>query len=310
MLWYVPHIYGDFHCIATACKHNCCIGWEIDIDDRTKEAYRGVAGPFGERLANSICEADGVSSFRLTEGERCPFLNCQNLCDIHLVLGEEALCQICRDHPRFRNYFSSRGEIGLGLSCEAAARLILNRQEPMTFIPLFDDGEDGVGNSEWEDTLLRMRETLYHIAQNRNQGIDTREEQLLTCVNATLPSFPWMEWVNIFLSLERMDPLWETMLAPCKEVEGVPQMMDETPYEQFLVYLIFRHVADAVDEYDLKARVAFCVLSSRLLRVVASVNPTVELTECARLFSAEVEYSEDNTGQLLALLEEQQMEVS
>ena len=144
MLWYVPHIYGDFHCIATACKHNCCIGWEIDIDDRTKEAYRGVAGPFGERLANSICEADGVSSFRLTEGERCPFLNCQNLCDIHLVLGEEALCQICRDHPRFRNYFSSRGEIGLGLSCEAAARLILNRQEPMTFIPLFDDGEDGV----------------------------------------------------------------------------------------------------------------------------------------------------------------------
>ena len=39
MLWYVPHIYGDFHCIATACKHNCCIGWEIDVDENAFEKY-------------------------------------------------------------------------------------------------------------------------------------------------------------------------------------------------------------------------------------------------------------------------------
>ena len=29
--------YEKFNCISSNCKHNCCIGWEIEIDNDTFE---------------------------------------------------------------------------------------------------------------------------------------------------------------------------------------------------------------------------------------------------------------------------------
>ena len=118
-----PDYYPQFRCIADKCRHSCCIGWEIDIDPETRETYRRVPGPFGERL-NAAIEDGEVSTFRLGKGERCPMLNASGLCDLITALGEGALCQICADHPRFRSYFSDRTELGLGLCCEEAARLV------------------------------------------------------------------------------------------------------------------------------------------------------------------------------------------
>ena len=31
----IPSYYEEFSCIADKCKDNCCIGWEIDIDEET-----------------------------------------------------------------------------------------------------------------------------------------------------------------------------------------------------------------------------------------------------------------------------------
>lgn len=98
------NFFQNFHCIAGDCKHSCCIGWEIDIDEDTLDYYRQIGGDFGRRLSANIA-TDGTPHFKLTKDERCPFLNQQNLCDIILNLGEESLCQICTDHPRFRSFF-------------------------------------------------------------------------------------------------------------------------------------------------------------------------------------------------------------
>lgn len=35
----VPDYYEEFHCIASECKHSCCIGWEIDVDIQTYRNY-------------------------------------------------------------------------------------------------------------------------------------------------------------------------------------------------------------------------------------------------------------------------------
>ena len=133
-----PKYYPEFRCIADKCRHSCCIGWEIDIDPATREKYRYVSGKFGQRL-NGAIQVGEVSSFRLGEGERCPMLNANGLCDLITELGEGMLCQICADHPRFRSYFSDRTELGLGLCCEEAARLVLTQTAPMTLItsPVF-----------------------------------------------------------------------------------------------------------------------------------------------------------------------------
>ena len=37
-----PNYYDKFKCIADKCRHSCCIGWEIDIDDDTMELYNSI----------------------------------------------------------------------------------------------------------------------------------------------------------------------------------------------------------------------------------------------------------------------------
>ena len=39
MKYYLPDYYEEFKCIAQKCKHSCCVGWEIDIDDDTLAYY-------------------------------------------------------------------------------------------------------------------------------------------------------------------------------------------------------------------------------------------------------------------------------
>ena len=134
MKTFVPNYYKDFNCIANKCKHNCCIGWEIDIDEETLFKYENYKGKFSKKLMQGIEHNDDCAIFHLDGKGRCAFLNENNLCDIILNLGENSLCQICSDHPRFRNYYSDRIEMGLGLCCEEAGRIILSQDNAFFLI--------------------------------------------------------------------------------------------------------------------------------------------------------------------------------
>ena len=166
------NVFQNFHCIAGDCKHSCCIGWEIDIDEDSLDDYRQVGGDFGRRLSTNI-EWTDTPHFKLTKDERCPFLNQQNLCDIILNLGEESLCQICTDHPRFRSFFSDRTETGLGLCCEAAANQVLGFKEKAEEVVLVEE-DGGEPLSEWEQTILSARQKLIAVAQDRSLPFSVR----------------------------------------------------------------------------------------------------------------------------------------
>ena len=153
---YAPDYYPRFRCIAGQCRHTCCEGWEIDIDEESLRKYRAVPGPFGERLR--ACIADTDPACFILDHDRCPLLNRDNLCDLILHCGEDFLCQICADHPRFRNFWSGRIEIGLGLACEEAARLILSCDHPLRLIRL--EGEEEEAPDETEEWLMNVRQGL------------------------------------------------------------------------------------------------------------------------------------------------------
>ena len=155
---YAPDYYKSFSCIANECKNTCCAGWEIDIDDETLKRYKACKNSFAEQIMENIEEVDGTSHFILKE-ERCPFLNNDNLCDIILNLDESYLCGICSDHPRFRNFFDSRTEIGLGLCCEEAARIILNNKDKVTIIKIETDSNEE-NFSEDEQIFFNFRENI------------------------------------------------------------------------------------------------------------------------------------------------------
>lgn len=312
MLNVTPDYYPQFHCIADRCRHNCCIGWEIDVNEETLASYRAIGGEMGERLKKEIDCTGETPHFRLGAEERCPFLNGKNLCDLILYGGEGMLCQICTDHPRYRSFFSDRTELGVGLCCEEAARIILGKKEPVT---LLSSGEGSV--TEEEAALLTLREKLFAAAQDRTQPINARMERILALCGAALPDLPVSEWAAFYLSLERMDEAWTTRLTALrKNASALPldefaAYMEgrETEYEQLLVYFLYRHVPTALDDGDVGGKAAFAVLSVRLLFALGALHFSQQGSftlddqiELCRLYSAEVEYSDDNLNALFDAL--------
>ena len=132
MIQRVPHYYKAFHCIASDCRDNCCVGgWEIDIDEETAQYYLSMEGEFGDRLRNSITRTDEYC-FRLKDG-KCPFLDSRGLCEIYQVLGEDKMGVVCTQFPRYTEYYGAVKETGIGLACEEAARIICQDKEAFTF---------------------------------------------------------------------------------------------------------------------------------------------------------------------------------
>ena len=303
-----PNYYETFTCIADRCKHSCCIGWEIDIDEDTLRDYQSVEGAFGERLREGIEIKDGCACFRLGEDERCPFLNENGLCDIILNLGEDRLSQICTDHPRFCTFWSDRTEIGLGLCCEEAARIILSQKKKTKLVALQDDGEYG-DLTEEEESLLCERERMFAIAQNRSMSISARIRSLCEMFRVDIPQRSFSAWVDAFLSLEIMDGAWEALLREVKD-NGIPQEENgdfETAWEQILVYFIYRHVSDP--ERDVREMLFFSVLGVSFIRglfaYVCKRDGKADfdsLVELCRLYSSEIEYSEENTEKIMELV--------
>lgn len=197
----IPDYYPAFQCIGSACKDNCCIGWEIDIDPVAWEDYRSQPGEFGARLRAEI-DLDGEPHFRLKAEERCPFLNEQNLCDIITTLGKGHLCQICDRHPRFYNWLSDCTEVGLGLCCEEAARLILTHRAPVAFLEreALIKGEQEIQPppaDAWEEGLLAARQRALLILQNRALPLESRAllllqygEELQSCLQENFAQLP------------------------------------------------------------------------------------------------------------------------
>ena len=173
-----PDYYYKFKCIANKCKHNCCIGWEIDIDEQTMNKYFKTNGFLGKKLKENTSYDNNTYHFVLSNNERCPFLNDNNLCEIIETLGEDMLCQICSDHPRFRNYFDNRTEIGLGICCEHAAEIILTNKNK---VQLTSDEKININ-----DSFYKIRESIFDTLQNRNIKLQQRIENMLNQFPARL----------------------------------------------------------------------------------------------------------------------------
>ncbi|MCQ2458450.1 MAG: flagellin lysine-N-methylase [Clostridia bacterium] len=302
MKWYVPDYYPLFRCRADKCRHTCCAGWEIDIDPDTREKYRGITGPLGSDLAKYIQDTDDGASFILQgKEERCPFLEKNGLCRIILEKGPEALCQICTDHPRFRNFFSDREEMGLGMCCEAATELILTRKEK-TRLVLTDEDADCEQLTDEEEALLELRQQLTDIASDRTVSLREREKRIavscaLTERQCRTPDAAFLKKLDI------LDGTWTERLDTLKEKNADTDLAEyEIPLEQVLMNMLYRHLPGAVNDGDAQGRIGFCLMSLSLIRdlFLRAEEQTIQTLACiVRQWSAEIEYSDENIDRLI-----------
>lgn len=258
----VPEYYERFHCIGTACPDNCCIGWEIDVDADSDQRYQQVGGVFGQRLRDSIQREGEIACFRM-EGERCVLLNDQNLCEIILHLGEGALCQICRDHPRFTETFGELRETGIGLCCPEAGRLLFSKLEPIRFFQQVTEEPAVAGECDLErlGALLSARETLVQVVQDRTLPLTGRlcltlemaqrmqkalEEDSWTGLLAALKMTTALtvepstaaarqvgEWLEALAGLEPINPAWTAVLGEMRNLLTGPEKELREVWRQF-----------------------------------------------------------------------------
>ncbi len=310
----LPDYYKNFRCIAERCTDNCCIGWEICIDSETMEFYNSVEGDFGNRLRDNI--KDG--SFVLC-GERCPFLNDKNLCDIIINLGENRLCGICAEHPRYYGWYGDIKEGGIGLCCEEAARIILECGNSGSFFEKeIPNEETEECESEIYDFLFCARENIFRFlerddisfenkvsvlfdyAEKIQDGLDFEdfdifpvEESEFSAGEGDIKSF-----VSAFEDFEPIDDSWTEALGALSKKK---LCVNEKYLTNIFIYFVWRYFMRAVYDGDVFAKISLAAISAVMIALMSSGEDLKSYIMAAKLYSKEIEYSEENLSLMLEM---------
>ncbi len=304
MKQYQLNYYPKFRCVAGACKHTCCAGWEMCIDEHSLSEYKNENSTFRDSLLKGINFKK--AKFKSDKTGRCAFLNGDGLCEIIINLGEQKLCQVCTDHPRFRSFFSDRVQTGLGFSCEQATRDVLSFEDKIYPVLIADDGEQNQLNFI-EKSVLEFRQKALDVVQDRTPTATDRMRKLLSLSSACVNPKDFVGIIKSFLSLERLDKSWTKRLKNIKK-KTLTIAVDEKfslYFEQFIVNSLYRHISNAEDAMSARAIVVACVLSWCVIQNIIISENSFDfecVVDVVRAFSAEVEYSQENLDKLFAFM--------
>ncbi len=303
---YILNYYPAFKCVASECKHTCCAGWEMNIDEQSLSAYKTNQSPFSRTLKKGINFKK--SMFRTDKNMRCAFLNQKGLCEIIINLGEQSLCQICRDHPRFRTFFNDRIETGLGFCCEEVAKIILSFEGKIC-PTLIDDDSAPKALDFTQTNILEFRKKALNIVQDRATNINERIDTLLSLCKARINCEDFAKILKTFYSFERMDKNWTARLKRVSKTAFTPHTDTSLAHytEQFLANGLYRHLYDAEDTMWVRAKTVACIFGWWLIKSIFEQERTAKtdnfqlLVDVVRAYSAEVEYSQKNLDKLFSL---------
>ena len=126
-----PRYMQAFQCIGPQCEETCCNGWQVPIDKRTFQKYRGIsiqpiAGLLHKHIVrNEKPQAASFAHIELTPEGHCPMQDAQRLCRIQSTLGADHLSDTCNHYPRAFLHDGDAVTTYASLSCPQAARLAL-----------------------------------------------------------------------------------------------------------------------------------------------------------------------------------------
>ena len=308
----MPKYAKSFKCTADGCRHSCCIGWQICIDEATQEKYRREKDKLGEEILSSIEDGENGVCFKLIDG-RCQNLDEQGLCRIIKGLGEGFLCDICRLHPRYFSTFGSVMYGGIGLSCEEAARLILSEDSEHAYCAEVARGD---ADNDYDEVIFalinasmsrfidiftgsdkkfceKLRE-CYALAKRLQGEIDGEEYEAPEVCATSLYDY--------FFKLEHLNP---ELMDALKLVthENIPcSELSDRYLSRLAIYFLDRYARDAAYDGNLIGRIVLLLLSVITIGAMLGDGEWElhSVIEAARRFSAEVEYSEENVEKIIS----------
>ena len=315
----VPDYYDQFHCLAGGCPHSCCEKWEVVLDEASVHLYESISGSLGEKLRGAMTEDEDGDICFLLNGGRCPFLDRENLCEIHRQLGEHATSVTCQEHPRFTEDYGSFREITLSASCPAANALLLGSENSLAFVN-FETDEAEEGGDAWLEYLLPFRERLLAVLADRTRPLRARlkrflllafgaqicldeeriedigelaeKEEAFAFAEGEEPLFP--RALQVLGELEILESNWRDLLQQAGTAGRIS--VSECLLERIAVYFAFRYLLKCVNDGDLLGRAQLCVLAILVVERVAAV---CGLEEALRRFSCEIEHNNENLEELL-----------
>ena len=272
-------IYRDFSCKADRCKHSCCKGWEIDIDEDTLDYYKGLDTELGKEIMRNIHEGEDTF-FKLTSDERCPFLKDNGLCKIIEELGDDGLCDICRLHPRFFESINNYNIAGVGLSCEKTTELIYDKTS-LDFIICEDEKR-----ISFVELLKLLDISIPEACLNLSKVIsDYLEEAKIEYI------------LDTFYSTEPIDDSWMNEVLLIKRffrdylTEPGSNNTDIKKYEVIYQYIIFRQL-ELVQTYGVQKIIDYAIYS--IIFIMLYAKSFHDDIEAVRRWSEQIEYNEDN----------------
>lgn len=236
-----PDYFMRFQCSADRCSHTCCKGWEIDIDDDTLRKYKYIGGSLGKKLRENVDFENGC--FRLLEGDRCPFLD------------ENGLCEIITEKGEYEEEITLR-----------------------------------------EKQAVDFRDGAVDILQRSMIHPEIRIAEFLDYTDSSLPEKSPREWADIFRALERLDRSWDKYLDLLSSADKL-SLHDGMEFQQLAVYFAYRHLPQGFDDDMTSAHAAFTALSVYIISTIYSMTGSGDievLEDIARMYSGEIEYSQDN----------------
>lgn len=306
MIVITPKYYKDFRCIAGACPDSCCQGWEVDADEESLAYYETLSDELEiKQRIDSVLDKDefGNTIFRLAPKKRCPFLNDENLCDMHIAIGGEHTPITCRNFPRFIYDFGGTREIGISFSCPVAADMIYNSEESLSFdteinsdLPTLNDID-----AELFIKLKQARNQAFSILQNPERPLDKRLSELLSLavkLQKDIDDYSDgglnISFEEVFNNPELINPEWQEKLKNMK-----PKSIENSLYnENIAAYFIYKYLLLAVYDRDVLSKVKMTIVGVLINTYMGEGAWTMHL------WSKETEHSQYNMDRYKKLLKE------
>lgn len=290
-----PSFYKDFKCIAGDCPDSCCQGWEVDADEDSLAYYKTLTGDIKKRI-DGVLDKDefGNTIFRLAERKRCPFLNDENLCDMHIAIGGEHTPFTCRTFPRFINDFGSTREMGISFSCPVASDMMWYLKDDFSFVSEINSLPPSLNDIDAElyFKLFKIREKAYQIILDKTKPLNERIKELLlfgSALQDEIDSYEenneCTEIIEIFKNPEVINNEW---VEKVNNAHFDKEVINSKPCESIAMYFLFRYFMQAVYDKDVLSKIKMSAIGVLIPAFFGNDSWTIHL------WSKETEHSDIN----------------